>query len=154
MKALRTSVLLLFALSVSGRAVFGQSSLEAASLKGITAVGILVDGTEHNACGITTQDVKTSVKFIVGQSSLHINADTPFSIIVEIVPLEGCAATSIDISVVAPVTIIGTGERDYAARIWSKGGVMAGPSQGPRALERIESFCKQLVVDWNTANPK
>ena len=153
MKALRTSVIFLLALGVSGKAVF---AIDPTSLKGIRQVDVLVDGTEHNACGITTDDVKTSVKFIVGQSTLRI-VDSPtstFSIIVSLVSLEGCAATSIDIEVVAPVTVIGTGVTDYAAIIWSKGGVMTGPRQGQRALEEIEALCKQLVVDWNTANPK
>ena len=153
MKALRNMALLVFAFALFEHAMLCQSS-DADSLKGITAVGVLVDGTLLNPCGISKEEVITSVKFIIGQSSIRLSDKSTYSVYVSINSLDDCVASPVDVYVVAPVTVIGTGTTDYGALVWNKGGVLSGPNQKERILAQVESFCKSMVVDWNSVNHK
>lgn len=45
-------------------------SWQAQHLKGITSVTILIEGLDAPVCGLSTDDIKTSVNYIVGASAI------------------------------------------------------------------------------------
>lgn len=153
MRPLRNAALLLFTLALCTTSTLCQS-LDAASLKGIHSVSIAIDGTVGNPCGISQDDITTSVKFIVGQSPLRIVGHSTFNIYVSVIVMDDCTASSVSVQVLAPATIDGTGVWDAAATVWGKAGLLTGPNQRTRVLEQIEADCKTLVVDWNSVNHK
>lgn len=151
MRPLRNAALLLITLAVWTTATLCQS-VDAASLKGIHSATILIDGAAGNPCSISEDDITTSIKFIVGQSALRIVEHSTFDIYISLVVMDDCTATHVSVQVLAPVTIAGTGVQDAAATVWDKGALLTGPNQRTRVLEKIEDFCKKLVVDWNSVN--
>jgi hypothetical protein len=153
MKALRSIAILVFAFGLSEHAVLCQG-IDASNLKGIKVVHVLVEETDQNTCGISDDDVITSVKFIIGQSSIQLSDKSPFHLYVSINSLEGCSASSVSVQVLASVTIIGTGETAVDVPIWEKTGLLAGADQKRRILETVERYCKNMVVDWNSVNHK
>jgi hypothetical protein len=154
MKAPRPVVVLVIAFGLFAKVMVSQT-VAAKSLRGIKAVNILVDGVDGNACGISKDEVITSVKFIVGQSAIHLTEEqTPFAIYVNIASSDGCTASSVSVQMLAEVTINGSGEYDGAATIWNKGEILTGPHEKMEILGDIESMCKRLVVDWASVNKK
>jgi hypothetical protein len=151
MKAMRYIAQLMFAFCMFQHAMLCQS-IDASSLKGIKEISVVVEGLGNNACGVSKEDVTTSVKFIIGQSAIRLSDTALYHAYVVLSSLEGCTASSVHLYVTAPVTIQGTGVTDYAAFIWNEGGILSGPDQKARILAQIESYCKSMVVDWNSVN--
>lgn len=76
----------------------------ASNLKGIHSVNLLVDRAKSNPCGISEDDITTSVKFILGQSSLHITeAHSPFIGYVNLNIMEDCHASSVSVQLLEAV---------------------------------------------------
>lgn len=120
-------------------------------LKGLKGVEIVIEGFKAPQCGVSADDLKTSVDFILGQSSLSTRGITPFFLDVRVTFLPDCRASIVELGVFTTTEIITTKEMAFA-RIWSWGTFITGDDQRSRALAQLETGCKKLVVDWNSVN--
>ena len=141
------SVLVLFATCLNAQ------TFEAKNLKGIKTVTIAIDGLSTPQCGLSQADVKTSVKYVVGQSAVNI-VDTylPTVLSVNLILMDDCSASFVALQLYTPATVDETGTLDPTATIWHNGALMTGPNQRQRILDKIEEFSKVFVVDWNSVN--
>jgi anti-sigma-K factor RskA len=127
-------------------------------LGGITKFAILVEPMSPDAarCGITADQVETSVRFIIGQSKMELsslNSDPLLpEIYVNVTALSNCAAFA-SLEVKTTVTILASKQLWTGATIWDAGVIRTGPNAGQSVADIVERLAKQLVNDWNTVNP-
>lgn len=129
--------------------------IRAAPLAGLRTFGVAVEPLDADAikCGITQDDLSTSIHFILGQSRMTLTDDLvnrPY-VYLDVTVLSNCSA-SYQLSVIAPVTIQATNKPDYSATIWNEGGLRTGGNPQLDTTAAVEGVTKQLVNDWNSAN--
>ncbi len=69
-------------------------SSDALHLRGIKSVSIIVEGFETKQCELTADDLKTSVEFILGQSSITIKDHWPIAVYVNVTLIDSCDAST------------------------------------------------------------
>jgi len=118
-------------------------SVEGHSLKGIKTIGVLVDGLDRPRCGLSADDVTTSVKYVVGESAVTVKDGLqPFMLYVNVNLLDDCSASNVKVEVLTSAMISATGVWVADADIWDKSGLLTGRNQKARILEVIEEDCK------------
>jgi hypothetical protein len=128
-------------------------SYEARYLKGLKSFHIIVETIPSNSCGVTEDDVRSSVQFVLTQSRIHIIQNAENWIYVNVGVLNNCSAADIYISVIVPVTLLQT-KRFASGEIWRDGKLLGGVSDmQSRVMSAVEQVMKNLVVDWSSVNP-
>ena len=137
--------------------VVSAQTVQALGLVGIREVGILIERLDKGAagCGVDTQTLTTSLKFVLQQSRIKIsdNPDDKPYLYLNLNILPDCTA-SVMLILFAGATIDHT-QRHVTANVWQDGGLMTSykHTARQRISNYVESLAKKFVVDWNFANP-
>ena len=131
---------------------------ERASLRGITSVGILVEGLDGDAqkCGITEDALDAAVRLPLSNSRIKVNNGN-LKLEYLYVNVKVVNATNDYSRCAADISLAFTkyvqSERDHGV-FWEKSSIVIGPSAyvSRSANEHLEGFTKQFVAAWLKAN--
>jgi hypothetical protein len=134
----------------SASAVQAQT-VEASHLRGIQGFSVVIEDLSSSAqqCGITRQELDTSLRFILSQSKIIIDKDQGAIIDLNVTVSDNCDA-SVVLKVITPAKTLIT-NKVLPASIWRQGMLILGHAK-IYIDSAVEDLAKKLVVDWSSVN--
>jgi hypothetical protein len=151
--ALASIIIIMFSMTTS-RAM-ADLTYKQSLLQGLKTMSVLVEGIDSNSCGLTADQVKTSVLYTLSQSRISVssNLGVPTDLYINIDILSDCSAADIDIELSTIATIMQTKRIVFNAGVWKAGTLLTGGDMESRVNSSVNELTQQFVVDWNAANP-
>jgi len=147
------AILALAVLVVPRQASVAQSN-SVHLLRGIKSFDIVLD-VSQNRCGVSQDDIKTSVIFVLSQSRMRILKESRGSsswLDLTVNITDNCNAADVYIYAYSYATVTTNGEHDYVA-LWRSGAILSGSDNlRQRVLDEVAARAKALVVAWSSAN--
>jgi len=123
------------------------------NLTKLSTLAVLVEDVNSNSCGLTKEDVDTSLRFVLNQSKIFIpNAGAQDYIYLNVSILDDCSAASVELNVNSEVKVVSNQRVVYGATIWNEGELLSGPNMRSRVMTAVEELAKRLVVVWSSVN--